>query len=464
MAAGERPFFLPISFFIDKYFSSAEFDILIQLVTFAEDQISSVRYLVTILLFSISAYINAQEVAKPPLRERLEELGIEYQGFLSLRQNIKVSDDPFYQKHYNLSETRFQIDIDYYRDNSQWKWKSDLVLDPYTEKLRLDIREANAVVTITNWLDIKLGRQILTWGKGDLLFINDLFPKDFQSFFIGRELEYLKAPSDAIKTNLYFKGWQMNFIYSPRFDPDIFPTAERLSFYDPSVGFRGERNPLPFDQPDKWFSEDEYALRIQRNIKGFDIAFYGYHGFWKSPSGYNPAQEQYIFPALSTFGFSVEGAIIGGITSLEMGSYFSEDRDGNDPLINNGQFRTIIGYARDFKKDWKASFQYYQERTTQFEALRASAPQPNLLPNRTQHTITLRVEKMLSQQKWRASIFTFYNISQKDIYLRPTLSYKLTDAWKIDAGANIFAGAEENTFWSQFSHNNNLYFGIKYSY
>lgn len=422
------------------------------------------RYFLTFLFISLYAYLNAQEDAKLPLRERLEEAGIEYQGFLSLRQNIKVADDPFNIKRYNLSETRFQVDIDYYRDNSQWKWKSDLVIDPYTEKLRLDIREANGLITLTNWLDIKIGRQILTWGKGDLLFINDLFPKDFQSFFIGRELEYLKAPSDAIKTNLYFKGFQMNFIYTPRFDPDIFPTAERLTFFDPNVGFRGASNPLPFDQPDRWFSEDEYALRLQRNIKGFDIALYGYHGFWKSPSGYNLVAEQYIFPSLSSIGLSIEGAILGGITSVEIGSYISEDSEGNDPFINNGQFRSLIGYAKDFKKDWKASFQYYQETTTQFEALKASAPQPNLIPSQTQHTITLRVEKMLQQQKWRASIFTFYNISQKDVYLRPTLSYKLTDAWKIDAGANIFTGAEDHTFWSQFSNNNNLYLGIKYSY
>lgn len=408
--------------------------------------------------------LQAQEDAKPPLRERLEEIGIEYQGFFSARQNIKVSEDPLFRKFYNLSEARFQIDLDYYRDNSQWKWKSDLVLDPYTEKIRLDIREANASFTIANWLDFKIGRQILTWGKGDLLFINDLFPKDFQSFFIGRELEYLKAPSDAIKTNLYFKGFQLNFVYSPRFDPDIFPTGERLSFYDANVGFRGENNTLPIAQPNKWFSEDEFAIRLQKNVKGFDFALYGYHGFWKSPAGYNPTGKRYIFPSLTTLGLSVEGAFLGGITSLEIGGYFSEDRDGNNPLINNGQFRTLIGYAKDFKKEWKASVQYYQETTTQYGALKNSTPQPALLPDRSQHTFTLRVEKMLQQQKWRASLFTFYNISAEDFYIRPSLSYKLTDAWKIDTGANLFAGAQDNTFWNQFSRNNNIYLGIKWSY
>lgn len=422
------------------------------------------RYTITFLLLSICTISFGQDEELLPLRERLEEAGIEYQGFFSVRQNIKVVDDPYHDKAFSLSEVRLQLDTDYYRDRTQWKLKSDLVLDPYTEKVRLNIREANTTITVAKWIDFKLGRQILTWGKGDLLFINDLFPKDFQSFFIGRELEYLKAPSDALKTNLYFKGVQLNFVYTPQFDPDIFPTGERLTFYDPSVGFRGEANPLPHTQSNEWFNEGEYALRLSRNIKGYDIALYGYHGYWKSPAGVNVNTSTFTFPKLTTFGFSIEGAVLGGITSLEAGLYISEDSKGTDPFINNGQLRWLLGYAKDFKKDWKASLQYYQERTTQYDELRVSLPPLAGQPDQTLHMFTLRVEKLLQQQKWNASLFTFYNVSAKDIYLRPSLSYKLTDAWKLDAGANIFTGAKDTTYWSQFSQNNNIYFGLKWSY
>jgi len=423
-----------------------------------------VRSLLFFILLSIGHIGYGQEEEKLPLRERLEEAGIEYQGYVSARQNYKVADDLYHDKKFNLSESRLQLDIDYYRDIAQGKWKSDLVLDPYLEEVRLDIREANMSLSPASWLDFKIGRQILTWGKGDLLFINDLFPKDFQSFFVGRELEYLKAPSDALKTNLYIKGFQLNIIYTPKFDPDIFPTGERLTFYDPTIGYRGEQNQLPYAQPDQWFRDDEYALRLKRNVKGFDLALYGYHGFWKSPAGFDISTGLYQFPSMSAIGFRGEGALLGGITSIEFGAYLSEDNDGTDPLINNSQLRWILGYARDFKNDWKASLQYYQEHITHYDALLASTPLSSIVPDQTQHTITLRLEKMLQQQKWRASLFTFYNVSAKDIYLRPNLSYKLTDAWKIDVGANVFAGVLDTTFWSQFSQSNNIYLGIKWSY
>lgn len=422
------------------------------------------RYITTFILLSICFIIYGQDEDQITLREKLEDVGIEYQGFYTIRQNIKIVDDPNHNKTYNLSEARIQLNGDYYRDHTQWKWKSDLVLDPYTEKVRLDIREANASITASKWLDFKIGRQILTWGKGDLLFINDLFPKDFQSFFIGRELEYLKAPSDAFKTNVYFKGFQLNIIYTPRFDPDIFPTGNRLTFYDPLVGFRGEANPLPYTQPHQWFAEDEYAIRLKRNIEGYDIALYGYHGFWKSPGGIDTNTNAYISPKLTTIGFSIEGAALGGITSFETGLYISEDSKGSDPNINNGQLRWLLAYAKDFKNDWKSSLQYYQERTTQYDELISNLLPLSNQPNQTLHMLTLRIEKMFQQQKWRASLFTFYNVSAKDIYLRPSLSYKLTDAWKLDAGANIFTGTKDTTYWSQFSRNNNLYLGLKWSY
>ncbi|WP_221895381.1 hypothetical protein [Bathymodiolus japonicus methanotrophic gill symbiont] len=41
----------------------------------------------------------------------------------------------------------------------------------------VDLREANIAFSPFSFMDIKFGRQILTWGTGDLIFINDLFPK-----------------------------------------------------------------------------------------------------------------------------------------------------------------------------------------------------------------------------------------------------------------------------------------------
>ena len=60
----------------------------------------------------------------------------------------------------------------------------DPVLDRHSVRLEegdgfLDLREANFILTPASLMDVKAGRQILTWGTGNLIFINDLFPKDW---------------------------------------------------------------------------------------------------------------------------------------------------------------------------------------------------------------------------------------------------------------------------------------------
>ena len=167
----------------------------------------------------------------------------------------------------------------------------DPVLDKHQIRLEtgrglLDVRQTYLLLRPFENVDVKAGRQILTWGTGDLIFINDLFPKDWNSFILGRDIEYLKAPSDALKASLFTKWFNLDMVYTPRFDADRFIDGERVSFFSPLFGRRiGRDNVVAVEKPDDWFEEDEIALRMYRNIHGYETAIYGYRGFWKSPGG-----------------------------------------------------------------------------------------------------------------------------------------------------------------------------------
>ena len=68
------------------------------------------------------------------------------------------------------------------------------------------LREGYISYYPSSFYEIKAGRQVLTWGTGDLIFINDRFPKDYESFYSGRDMEYLKVPSDAVKISFLSSG------------------------------------------------------------------------------------------------------------------------------------------------------------------------------------------------------------------------------------------------------------------
>ena len=189
-------------------------------------------------------------------------------GFFEVRTGLRTRDNR-YQRDGSIGETRLQLEFEKLMQKSAFHLSADFIYDDVISRHRvhldegrgwLDLREANVSWTPMDFCDIKVGRQILTWGTGDLLFINDLFPKDWNSFFIGRDDEYLKAPSDAIKVSLFSELANLNVVYTPAFNPDRYIDGRRISYYNPvlgrSAGRDAEVRPL---RPNEWFTDDEIA-------------------------------------------------------------------------------------------------------------------------------------------------------------------------------------------------------------
>jgi hypothetical protein len=396
----------------------------------------------------------------------LEALPFELHGFLEARGGLRTQNDPHESKTATLGETRLQLHLYKALDWAQFRIKSAFLYDGVVEGADIDLREANAFLTPFEFMDLKVGRQILTWGTGDYIFINDLFPKDYNSFFIGRDDEYLKAPSDAVKTSIYTRFFNLDFVYTPQFDSDRFIDGERLSYFNPQLGqLAGEDAKIRPQKRDDWFDEDEIALRLHRNIKGYDLALYGYNGFWKSPMGFDPRMGKAMFPRLSVYGLSARGKVWKGIGNFEMGYYDSrDDQSGNDPFIPNSQFRFLAGYEQELAKDFTAGAQYYLELMSDYSAYKRTLPPGSQAADEYRHVITLRLTKFLMYQNLRLSLFTFYSPSDQDAYMKPNIHYRITDHWSAEAGANIFFGEEDHTFLGQFKDNTNVYLGLRWGF
>ncbi len=165
----------------------------------------------------------------------------ELRGFIDGRAGVRTQNDPN-EDDRSLTEVRLQLDSLTYLDQLTFQARADLVYDELaddTERIDLqtgegfiDLRELNILFTPVVWSDVKAGRQILTWGCGDLLFINDLFPKDWNSFLLGRDEEYLKAPSDAIFASFFPSLGTIDVAYTPRLNTDRFVDGSRISYWN----------------------------------------------------------------------------------------------------------------------------------------------------------------------------------------------------------------------------------------
>jgi len=403
------------------------------------------------------------------LDEQLARLPIPLHGFWEARLGPRLVDDPYQSRSATLGETRLRLESDPYWRGVQFNVKADLLGDFALGRAALELREANVAFAPLDFLDVKVGRQTLTWGTGDLVFINDLFPKDYVSFFIGRDLEYLKAPSDALKLSFFSKPLNLDVVYTPQFDPDVFVTGKRLSYYNPLVGGRaGQSARLRTEDRDHWFGDDELALRAYRSVGSYELAAYGYSGFWKSPQGVNPASGKFTHPPLRVYGASVRGPFASGIGNVEAGYYDSrDDGDGDNPFVPNSQWRLLLGYNRDLPRvasDFAVGVQYYLEHMEDYGPYRRTLTAGSPAAEENRHVLTLRLTKLLLNQDLRLDLFTFYGLSDDEVHLRPFFRYNVTDRWRVDGGANLFLGDEDHTQFAQFERDTNVYVGLRYSF
>lgn len=396
-------------------------------------------------------------------------LDTELHGFAETRVGARTQDDP-YEDQMSLAEVRLQLDSLTYFDASELQIRADLLYDGLQDDLEkidldqgtgfIDLRELNYLFTPIDSADIKIGRQILTWGTGDLLFINDLFPKDWNSFLLGRDEEYLKAPSDAVFASWFPALGSFDFAYMPKFDSDRYVDGTRLSYWN---GSEITGDDFTAEERDQWFEDYEFSARYYRPVLSWEGALYLYNGFWKSPMGYDLNANNYYFPRMNAYGASAKGSVGSALANVEIGYYDSRESTDASQIVPEDEFRFLAGYEREIAKELTAGFQYYAEWMMDYSDYEATA-NPDAKRDEVRHMLTLRLTKMLMNQNLTLSLFTFWSPSDQDAYFRPIATYKITDNWMVTANANLFIGKEDYTFFGQMENNSNVNLGLRYSF
>jgi len=387
-------------------------------------------------------------------------------GYWETRAGIRTHNDPEQPGDLSIGETRLQLEGKKFWGDAALEVTADIYADAVDQEGHFDLRQFRLTFSPLDEVDVRVGRQVLTWGTGDLLFINDLFPKDWRSYFLGRDQEYLKAPSDAIKVGWYPGPLNLEVVYTPRFDRDRFIRGERVTYYSPLFGPSGRDSQVQSSPPNDWFEDDEIALRIYRRIKSYEVALYAYRGYWKSPAGQSFIPFEATHPRLNVYGASARGPLGKGLLNVELGYYDSaDDRSGADFGVNNSEFRFLIGYEQELAKEFTGGVQYYLEHMVDYDAY-ANSPLFWFFPKRDEdrHVVTVRLTKLLMDQNLILSFFTYYSPSDNDAYLRPKATYKVNDRWTVEGGGNVFLGRADHTFFGQFEDTTNVYGSIRYSF
>lgn len=389
-------------------------------------------------------------------------------GFAEIAVGNRFYNDPAINASKTLRDARIQVRADYALSASTVRFRGDLYYDGVKRGWKSQLRELawqGSLSDLGKWgerFDLKVGQQVLTWGTGDYLFLNDLFPKDFQSFFAGRDDEYLKAPSASIKLSGYFDAFNADVVVTPSFEPDIGITGEVFSFFSP------QRNdniaPAFVVADDNTPNNEEIAVRLYGSVGQAEVALYGYKGYTKQPLSLDDTGRP-RYSRMNAYGASVLMPLGAGIANAEYAYYDSvEDGNGANPLIMNTQSRYLLGYSQELYTNVTGGMQWYTEVIHDYDALISHSPFPAFEQERYRHWVTTRITYMALRQTLTVNAFLFYSPTDSDGYLKANVTYSPGDTWQLRSGINIFKGDNPNTFWGQFEDASNAYVALRYFY
>ncbi len=399
--------------------------------------------------------------ARDDTRDEQEEAGLDlaFRGFALAGYTARLGDErPSGADDLIVAEERVRLELsaEAAAMDVAARMQLDAAHDWLDDRVRLRVREAYVDYRAGRF-DVRLGRQTLSWGVGDFVFINDVFPKDYGAFFAGQPIEYLKVPVDALRTTYSAPAFALDLVAMPRFTGDALPRRDRYDYaFDPFADVSRE-----VIRPHRTPANTEAAMRLYGSVLSTDVALYAFRGYFHAPSftpddPLNPTLLAGTYPPLSVYGASLQRNMFGGVLALEAGYYDSREQRSTNPLLPGSFTKALVGFQRELRTDFTVGVQYvgqWLHRDGDVLSLPAASPRIE----RFQQTATLRLTKLLRHQALRLSLFALCGLTERDRYVIPEIEYKVSDRFSIVAGANLFHGRSPYTTFGVFRGNDNVY-------
>ncbi|MBT7889203.1 MAG: hypothetical protein HN580_09285, partial [Deltaproteobacteria bacterium] len=131
----------------------------------------------------------------------------------------------------------------------------------------VELTEAWVQADLTSDSDIKVGRQIVIWGRADNVRVTDILnPLDSRQYGMT-DIKNLRLPVTMTKFDYYLGDWNLSaivinearFAKNPVYNSDFYPGASPAP---------------PEDKPDISLENQQYALALNGIFSGWDISFY----------------------------------------------------------------------------------------------------------------------------------------------------------------------------------------------
>lgn len=310
---------------------------------------------------------------------------------------------------------------------------------PERGKGTAELREGY-VTTSYKSFDLKLGRQIIAWGRADGLNPTGNLVAEDLTLLTPDDADRRLGTASAVGS-VYIGSTSLTGLWLPE--------------------FRGHRFPLPaaggatFVEDSRRWPGDQWAVRVERTGGAVDWSASFYRGLDKLPDlepGAAPGQVALRHRLMSVAGLDAATNVGRFGLRAEAAYVRTGDSDGTDPFAKNPYLFFVVGGDRTYDGRLNLNLQYIGRVVfgdSDSDEGSALATQQAILSSQTrrvQHGASMRASVKWLHETLETELAGLVYASPRGVVARPKVSYALTDQVKVSGGVEVFRGSDASLF------------------
>ncbi len=382
--------------------------------------------------------------------------GIEYSGVnqaqtsLYLQLDSKLSDNWKMRISGNML---YDAIYDMYSHNDY----RDSVEDEY----RTDFQLSDTYIQgkITSDIDLKVGRQIVVWGKSDSIRVTDVINPLDNRLPGMTDIEDLRLSVGMAKVDYYLGDWNFSFmaIAESRIMLEAPPRSE---FFPVDLVFAGAPDPFSdLKTPSSSWDNMQYAFAANGVFSGWDLSFYASHVL----------DQKWHFDYINGVRTVNKIDMIGSAINIASGSWLLKSEVAylsgiayNSTTNEKNRLDALIGFDYMGIKDTVVSLEVANKHIFDYEAQMKN--QPDFIDKDEMQT-AIRLTRSFSNDtiNTTALLSMFGSKWENGGFARVWVDYEIMDALNVNFGIVDYIGGDK-VFMEATEDNDRVFADITYSF
>lgn len=457
---------------------------------------SLILFNIIYLLFAVNVFANEaveddlggfeeEMIVQEELHIKKEQSSTKFSGDLSFKTSVgykKHSVDDIEYSGFNQAQTSLFLQLDsklfddwklrisanmfydaIYDIYSHNDYRSE-VEDEYKTQLRLD--DTYIQGKITSSLDLKVGRQIVVWGKSDSIRITDVI-NPLDSRLPGMtDIEDLRLSVGMLKLDYYFDMWNISAMLIAE-NRIMLEAPARSEFFPVDGIFAVSPDPfLDLKTPSTSFSDMQYALAVNGTFSGWDLSFYAAHVLdqkwhFNNVQGSVPlADTSRIVNKVDMFGSAIN--IVSGNWLLKSEIAFISGIGYNTTADEKNRLDALAGFDYMGLRDTIISVEVANRHIFDYEAQMKN--QADYVDKDEMQTAIRLTRSFANETVNTTALLSIFGSSWEDGgFARIWIDYEIMDALSANFGIVDYIGGDKPYFES-IKDNDRIFADITYSF